>query len=48
MNQLSYDPEITALLVIDPYNDLESRFTWAGRRWPRKQTMAEKAQEIER
>jgi nicotinamidase-related amidase len=32
MAQLSYDPDVTALLVVDPYNDFISE---GGKIWPR-------------
>jgi nicotinamidase-related amidase len=38
MTQLSYDPNITALLVVDPYNDFISE---GGKIWPRIQAVAE-------
>jgi nicotinamidase-related amidase len=38
MTQLSYDPDITALLVVDPYNDFISE---GGKIWPRIQAVAE-------
>jgi nicotinamidase-related amidase len=38
MTQLSYDPDVTALLVVDPYNDFISE---GGKIWPRIQGVAE-------
>jgi nicotinamidase-related amidase len=38
MTQLSFDKEITALLVVDPYNDFISE---GGKIWPRIQAVAE-------
>jgi nicotinamidase-related amidase len=38
MTQLSYDKEITALLVVDPYNDFISE---GGKIWPRIKAVAE-------
>ncbi|MEY9357906.1 nicotinamidase-related amidase [Bradyrhizobium yuanmingense] len=39
MTQLSYEKEITALLVVDPYNDFISE---GGKIWPRIKAVAEK------
>lgn len=38
MTELSYDPSITGLLVVDPYNDFISE---GGKIWPRIKTVAE-------
>jgi nicotinamidase-related amidase len=38
MTQLSYDPDVTALLVVDPYNDFISE---GGKIWPRIKDVAE-------
>ncbi len=38
MTELSYDPDITGLLVVDPYNDFISE---GGKIWPRLQAVAE-------
>jgi len=38
MTELSYDPSITGLLVVDPYNDFISE---GGKIWPRLQAVAE-------
>ncbi len=38
MTDLSYDPDITGLLVVDPYNDFISE---GGKIWPRIQAVAE-------
>jgi nicotinamidase-related amidase len=38
MTDLSYDPSITGLLVVDPYNDFISE---GGKIWPRIQAVAE-------
>jgi nicotinamidase-related amidase len=38
MTQLSYDPDVTALLVVDPYNNFISE---GGKIWPRIQGVAE-------
>ncbi|MDF1631272.1 isochorismatase family cysteine hydrolase [Mycoplana sp. MJR14] len=38
MTHLSYDPSITGLLVVDPYNDFISE---GGKIWPRIQAVAE-------
>ena len=38
MANLKYDKEITALLVIDPYNDFISE---GGKAWDRLKTLAE-------
>jgi nicotinamidase-related amidase len=38
MTQLSYDPDVTALLVVDPYNDFISE---GGKIWPRIQGVAD-------
>jgi nicotinamidase-related amidase len=38
MTDLSYDPDITGLLVVDPYNDFISE---GGKIWPRLQAVAE-------
>ena len=38
MNTLAYDKDITALLVVDPYNDFISE---GGKIWPRIKAVAE-------
>jgi nicotinamidase-related amidase len=38
MTEISYDPDITGLLVVDPYNDFISE---GGKIWPRLQAVAE-------
>jgi hypothetical protein len=38
MTTLTYDPKITAVLLVDPYNDFLSE---GGKLWPRAKPIAE-------